>query len=629
MPLSNISLLILSLLKLFILCTGISFRVCVCIQKNMTLYEGPAWAAPPTESWTLVEIKGGVEVARHALNGRPYTLLGRDADQAHIVLSHDSCSRLHARIAFDGNGGTPWLRDLQSTHGTRVNKKPVPAASCGKTESMSTRPGSRGVILYPTDMIQFGASTRIFLLEGPDSFARRRQTVVLPPSTTMTTANKQPQYATAQPSLDLDHEKQPHKDDISEKNDNREVNWGIDFEDHSAGEEGATEGMKLPAHLSEQDIPERLRKEWNALRALQFKLEHTQQESERIRRKGALTDGQERQLGINQERIENLQHDIETKEAALYRKLYPEKVQREKEKEIAKSSYFDDDQVEDRTESSKQSVISTDQAESEESLTRKRQALMESWKQITSHVQTQSTKCKNLSDRIEYMKSQGEDETFFVQNDLDMASDVLKKEEKKLKNINQQIEEVDKLLKIINPKIVLKQATNEPDIPDEDGFAIPAPVSRAPPINDQDAFSMPPPMFSLPRVTKSDHAMPPPASKNEEPPVKRRRVQGATMPPPGFLSSSSNSTAASISSMLKPESKSPPLVSAQPQTDAKEKTAPVVADPEKYDKWQPPKVNIREYGCRSETLVAYLRLSTAFIGPRWERVYQIECKIWW
>ena len=34
-------------------------RLCVRIQKNMALYEGPAWAAPPTESWTLVEIKGG------------------------------------------------------------------------------------------------------------------------------------------------------------------------------------------------------------------------------------------------------------------------------------------------------------------------------------------------------------------------------------------------------------------------------------------------------------------------------------------------------------------------------------------------------------------------------------------
>jgi pSer/pThr/pTyr-binding forkhead associated (FHA) protein len=61
------------------------------------------------------------------------------------------------------------LRDLASAHGTTVNRKKLPPA-IGNVESASPKAGSRGLVLYPGDVLQFGASTRLFCLEGPPEY---------------------------------------------------------------------------------------------------------------------------------------------------------------------------------------------------------------------------------------------------------------------------------------------------------------------------------------------------------------------------------------------------------------------------------------------------------------------------
>jgi len=129
-------------------------------------YIKPTWCSPPPSSsssqWRLDEIKNGIIVDSHTIStaivafGRAAEL--EDADATNICTAHESCSRLHARIAFDSNG-VPWLRDLGSGNGTKVNKKSVPEKSRGKVENLKGE-GSRGVIVYPADQIQFGASVR-------------------------------------------------------------------------------------------------------------------------------------------------------------------------------------------------------------------------------------------------------------------------------------------------------------------------------------------------------------------------------------------------------------------------------------------------------------------------------------
>ena len=108
----------------------------------MNYYSPPTWMNPPKENtWRLDEIKSGVIVNSYALNV-PLVIFGRtppscpslppaatrvdhcpQADNdaflfLAIVTAHESCSRIHARIAFDSKG-VPWLRDLGSGNGTK------------------------------------------------------------------------------------------------------------------------------------------------------------------------------------------------------------------------------------------------------------------------------------------------------------------------------------------------------------------------------------------------------------------------------------------------------------------------------------------------------------------------------
>jgi pSer/pThr/pTyr-binding forkhead associated (FHA) protein len=267
----------------------------------MSDYQEPPWTAPPTGDWKLLEIKGGMQLTTHVLVR--CTVLGRAEDVVDIHLAHESCSRQHARIAFDQTG-TPWLRDLGSTHGTCVNKKALPRAACGKTETSSTKTGARGVVVYPGDVLQFGASTRIYCVTGPDAFARgavraAQQKATVRSETVEVTEIEQP----------IEEKKKKEEESI--------VSWGIDMNDEEAPSQEET------IVLVEDQIPEKNRKEFEQIQALRYKLSNIQQESERIQCKGELTDGQERQLQRNSTRQKELQGKIEEREQALHRILNP------------------------------------------------------------------------------------------------------------------------------------------------------------------------------------------------------------------------------------------------------------------------------------------------------------------
>jgi len=87
----------------------------------MSNYHPPKWIVnPETKKWKLDEIKNGIIVHSHELTA-PLVTFGRTPGvkgALAIFTAHESCSRLHARIAFDSTG-TPWLRDLGSGNGTK------------------------------------------------------------------------------------------------------------------------------------------------------------------------------------------------------------------------------------------------------------------------------------------------------------------------------------------------------------------------------------------------------------------------------------------------------------------------------------------------------------------------------
>jgi hypothetical protein len=102
-------------------------------------YTPPKWMKTPQDKWRLDEIKSGVIVNSYNVKV-PLVIFGRtpppmdsiihgsaaaenedegDNNGCLIILTaHESCSRLHARIAFDSSG-IPWLRDLGSGNGTK------------------------------------------------------------------------------------------------------------------------------------------------------------------------------------------------------------------------------------------------------------------------------------------------------------------------------------------------------------------------------------------------------------------------------------------------------------------------------------------------------------------------------
>ena len=84
--------------------------------------------------------------------------IGRHPEINHILTAHASCSAQHAIVQFclkksDHTAiatATPYLMDLESTHGTFLNDKCIPPA--------------RLIQLFPNDILRFGHSTREYVL---------------------------------------------------------------------------------------------------------------------------------------------------------------------------------------------------------------------------------------------------------------------------------------------------------------------------------------------------------------------------------------------------------------------------------------------------------------------------------
>jgi pSer/pThr/pTyr-binding forkhead associated (FHA) protein len=421
----------------------------------MVDYQEPSWAQVPGHGWTLIEIKNGIEVAQHALN-QPCSVLGRAADLVDIELAHESCSRRHARIAFDSRG-VPWLRDLGSTHGTTVNKKSLPVMAIGNVESASTKKGSRGIVLFPGDIVQFGASTRIYCVDGPPQFERGAMQAMEQQQQSMQAANNVPQ----------------HQNEVVEE-------------------------LERPKTLDENSIPSQHYKAWEALKAKRYKQQNLQVENERIEAKGELTEGQERQLERNRQRLASLQDEIDNMEQDLINKIYPDR-------KVGPNRLFNaaegEDDVDDRTDSLRRRH--TNEAETEESLVAK-------WKQYHGEYVKHGTSMQRAADKVHELEQQvkavgDEEEHFFLQNELDLANDICKKSSGRQDEIRFEIKETEKLLRIVNSKIITDLNT---------GYigtqTIPTPSASEE--IEQPRFSMRPPTSSksMPPPSFSETVIPPP-----------------------------------------------------------------------------------------------------------------------
>jgi pSer/pThr/pTyr-binding forkhead associated (FHA) protein len=329
-------------------------------------YHTPDWAqAPSNANWTLMEVKDGVELATLSLAKKPCTTFGR-TDDCDVTLLHGSISRLHARIAFDSTGA-PWLKDLESTHGVTVNKKRLPPSSVSRRESNSTMAGARGVRIFPGDILQFGASTRIYCVQGPPEYERNR-----------TMNMSKDAKLTVQETVSL---KEP-----SSKNGN---------DCTALGDETLREDVIPPTH----------RKQWEQLVALSYKLENLERESSRINAKSnvqELTDGQERQLEKNQEKIDQVKASTDAMELELKKVIFGSSHGQASGMHRTHENHEEDEDVVDRTRDFHNDGVSDEpeQATTEEAMSSAWVALCKEYQSVAAKVTSLSRAATTLQNKL-------------------------------------------------------------------------------------------------------------------------------------------------------------------------------------------------------------------------------------
>lgn len=127
-------------------------------------YEKPSWGAVASFKYRLEVLKNGASLETIQGPKKDFVTIGR-LPTCDIPMEHPSVSRYQAVIQFDKDGDA-YIYDMGSAHGTRLNKKPIPARE--------------HVCLKPGDQLRFGESTRICIFDSdkpydPEAEAEERK----------------------------------------------------------------------------------------------------------------------------------------------------------------------------------------------------------------------------------------------------------------------------------------------------------------------------------------------------------------------------------------------------------------------------------------------------------------------
>ncbi|KNC82971.1 hypothetical protein SARC_04764 [Sphaeroforma arctica JP610] len=124
-------------------------------------YNLPSWGENvPNIPYRIEVLKSGVIVQSDNISDEPFYVVGRDA-RNHFPMEHPSISRFHAILQHRAENDGVYLYDLGSTHGTKLNKNPIRPRAFHRVRIGHT--------------IQFGASSRLFMLAGPSEIAQQQE----------------------------------------------------------------------------------------------------------------------------------------------------------------------------------------------------------------------------------------------------------------------------------------------------------------------------------------------------------------------------------------------------------------------------------------------------------------------
>lgn len=121
-------------------------------------YKEPVWSGVVDSAYSFEVLKSGVIVDQINLNTKSFYVVGR-LSTCDVIMEHPSISRYHAIIQYRSIGDEVnhagfYLYDLDSTHGTFLNKQPTKPRCYHR--------------LRVGHMVKFGGSTRMFILQGPE-----------------------------------------------------------------------------------------------------------------------------------------------------------------------------------------------------------------------------------------------------------------------------------------------------------------------------------------------------------------------------------------------------------------------------------------------------------------------------
>ncbi|KAL6477452.1 hypothetical protein MHYP_G00132870 [Metynnis hypsauchen] len=126
-------------------------------------YTEPPWAGVASIPYSFELLKNGAILDTVPLSQQSYFVVGR-LPVCDVSLEHPSISRYHAVVQYRGLAGEEgvvgeetgfYVYDLGSTHGTFVNKIKIPPKTY--------------IRLRVGHVLKFGGSTRLFILQGPES----------------------------------------------------------------------------------------------------------------------------------------------------------------------------------------------------------------------------------------------------------------------------------------------------------------------------------------------------------------------------------------------------------------------------------------------------------------------------
>ncbi|KAJ3314592.1 Kanadaptin [Boothiomyces sp. JEL0838] len=127
-------------------------------------YNDPTWAGEPKNDYYFEVIKQGSVLGKSGRISTSKVVVGR-LPVCDIELEHPSVSRYHAVFQFKDDGKC-FLYDLGSSHGTFLNKSQIEP--------------KKYIRINVGDMIRFGASSRIYIFQGPEEMVQPPPQIVKP-----------------------------------------------------------------------------------------------------------------------------------------------------------------------------------------------------------------------------------------------------------------------------------------------------------------------------------------------------------------------------------------------------------------------------------------------------------------